>query len=150
MLTPGSANPIPHLWFVVTEPDAVTRECAVVSLTILRQDKDRTVVLAPADHSFINHPSVVHYSGALIVNADRLVALLLAGTIQPSECCSPDVLKLVQQGINASPFTPSKVIRLTPCPVCEFVRRRKPPKEHYPTGFPFLSWQRKLSVHTTL
>jgi hypothetical protein len=110
MKTPGSANPIPHLWFVITEPDPATNLCAVVSLTTLRGDKDQTVVLGPSDHTYISRSSVIHYIGALIVNEARLSALLAAGTIQMHDCCPSETLKLVQQGISGSPHTPRKVI----------------------------------------
>lgn len=110
MLTPGSANPIPHLWFVITDPDPVTYLCAMVSLTTLRGDKDRTVVLQPADHPFITHSSVVHYIGAVIVDARRITTLLKAGSIHQHNSCSAGTLKLIQQGISASPFTPKKIV----------------------------------------
>ena len=84
MNTPGSANPIPHLWFVITDPEPATHLCAVVSLTTLRGDKDQTVVLGPSDHPYISRPSVIHYIGALIVIETRLAALVAVGGAVPS------------------------------------------------------------------
>jgi hypothetical protein len=72
MLTPGSGNRIPHLWFIITDPDPVNHLCATVSLTTLKANKDQSVVLGPLDHSFINRASVVHYIGSLIVASRRL------------------------------------------------------------------------------
>jgi hypothetical protein len=110
MRTPGSSSAIPHLWFVITEPDATTHLCGIVSLTTLRGNKDQTVTLGPSDHPYISHSSVVYYSGALIVDVRRLEALSNAGTLQEHEDCSPSVLKLIQQGVVASPFTPKKFV----------------------------------------
>ena len=110
MNTPGSANPIPHLWFVITDPEPATHLCAVVSLTTLRGDKDQTVVLGPSDHPYISRPSVIHYIGALIVIETRLAALVAARTVQRHVSCSAETLKLIQQGISASPYTPKKVV----------------------------------------
>jgi hypothetical protein len=110
MQTPGSGNPIPHLWFIITEANSETSQCAIVSLTTLRGDKDQTVVLGRSDHSFISHPSVVHYTGARIVDMRLLVSLVAAKTIQQHRSCSPGILKLIQQGVSGSPFTPRKVV----------------------------------------
>lgn len=110
MLTPGSSNPIPHLWFIISEPNPVSHLCAIVSLTTLRGSKDQTVILGSRDHSFISHPSAVHYIGAMLVDMRRLNALVSAGAVQRHDSCSSATLKLVQQGVMASPFTPRKVV----------------------------------------
>jgi len=109
MTTPGSTNPIPHLWFVITEPDPQSDSCVIVSLTTLRNDKDQTVTLSPSDHPFISHPSVVHYHGALIVNVSAIRKLLAGNTIQQHEACTAKTLKLIQEGVSASEFTPKKI-----------------------------------------
>lgn len=111
MLTPGSGNPIPHLWFVITDPDPSSHLCGIVSLTSLKAGKDQTVTLGPSDHSYISHPSVVYYAGSKIVDARKLEALIGAGTIQPHDNCNPGVLKLIQSGVSASPYTARKFIQ---------------------------------------
>jgi hypothetical protein len=115
MRTPGSANPIEHLWFVITEPDVTTHHCAMVNLTTLRGDKDQTVVLGIADHDYISHPSVVHYIGARIVDARQIRQSGSAGVLRMHQPCSIRTLRLIPAGVSASPFTPKKVI--------EFCRR---------------------------
>lgn len=105
---PGSPTP-PHLWIVLTEPDPHTFECVIVSVTTLRYGEDQTVILQRGDNSFIRHQSVVYYADAQIVNARRLEACVVAGAAQRHEECSADILKLVQDGVLASPFTPNKV-----------------------------------------
>jgi len=51
MPAPGG-RATPHLWIVITTPDAVTRQCAIVSVTTLRNSKDQTIILRPGDHPF--------------------------------------------------------------------------------------------------
>jgi hypothetical protein len=114
MQTPGSGNPISHLWFVITEPDE-NGFCVIVSLTTLRYAKDQTVTLVPGDHPYISHASIILYAKPLIVEAQKLKTLIAAGTIQRHDDCTDALLKLIQQGVSASPFTPKKVI--------EFCRR---------------------------
>jgi len=100
-----------HLWIVVTQPDAETHLCAVVSVTTLRYGKDQTVVLRPGDHPFIRHDSAVFYGGAMIVDARRVQAEIAAGLALIREKCPAETLKLVQDGVCASPFTRPKVLR---------------------------------------
>jgi hypothetical protein len=111
MQTPGSGNPIPHLWFVITEPDPTSHLCGIVSLTSLKAGKDQTVTLGPSDHSYISHPSVIHYAGSKIVDVRKLKALIDAGTIQQHDDCDAVVLKLIQSGVSASPYSAKKFIQ---------------------------------------
>ena len=106
----SGGNPIPHLWFIVTEPHATTRLCVMVSLTTLKNDQDQTVVLYPAEHSYLTRTSSVYFSGALIVDVRTIEKRLEEGRIRRHECCSPKLLQLLQQGVTASPFTPKKVV----------------------------------------
>ena len=80
---PGFGNT--HLWVIVTQPDPL---CIIVSLTTLRFSRDQTVVLNAGDHPFIKHA---------------------AGTAQLHKPCPPDTLRLIQDGILASPYTARKV-----------------------------------------
>src|ERR1039457_3145863 len=43
MPAPGGIA-IPHLWIVVTQPNAQTHLCAIVSVTTLRNSKDQTLM----------------------------------------------------------------------------------------------------------
>ena len=60
MPAPGG-RAVPHLWIVVTTRDAATGECAIVSVTTLRNSKDQTIILRPGDHPFIRHDSTIFY-----------------------------------------------------------------------------------------
>ena len=103
-------NPIAHLWFIVTEPDPISKLCAMVSLTTLKADKDQTVVLHPGEHPYIVQTSSVYFSGAIVVDARTIEARIAEGSVHPKTCCSVNVLSLLQQGVVASPFTPKKVV----------------------------------------
>ena len=104
MPAPGGAA-TPHLWIVVTEPDRQTHLCAIVSVTTLRNSKDQTVILRPGDHPFIRHDSTIYYGDAMIVDTRRLASEIAAGLAVVRDKCAQSTLKLVQDGVLASPFT---------------------------------------------
>jgi hypothetical protein len=111
-LMPAPGGPVtPHLWIVVTQPDSQTHLCAIVSVTTLRNSKDQTIILRPGDHPFIRHDSTIFYGDAMIVDARRLDAEIAAGLALSRERCPHPTLKLVQDGVIASPFTRPKVVR---------------------------------------
>jgi len=110
MPAPGGAA-TPHLWIVITQPDRLTHECAIVSLTTLRNSKDQTVILRIGDHPFIRHDSTIFYGDAMIVDARRLEAEIAAGLALVRDKCPAATLKLVQDGLAASPFARPKILR---------------------------------------
>ena len=110
MPAPGGVA-TPHLWIVVTQPDPQTHLCAIVSVTTLRNSKDQTVILRPGDHPFIRHDSTIFYGDAMIVDALRLESEIAAGLALVREACSKAILKLLQDGVVASPFTRPKILR---------------------------------------
>ena len=110
MPAPGGAA-TPHLWIVITEPDPVSNFCAIVSVTTLRNSKDQTVLLRVGDHPFIRHDSTIFYGDGMIVDARRLEHEIAAGLAVRRDKCPAATLKLVQQGVAASPFTRPKFLR---------------------------------------
>src|SRR5947209_16282208 len=92
----------PHLWIVVTAPEAPDFLCVIVSVTTLRNNCDQTVTLRKDDHSALKWDSVVSYMDAQIVHSPLLDQAVRETSVQ-RDACSADVLKLVQQGITASP-----------------------------------------------
>jgi hypothetical protein len=110
MPAPGGVA-TPHLWIVVTQPDPQTHLCAIVSVTTLRNSKDQTVILRPGDHPFIRRDSTIFYGDAMIVDALRLESETAAGLALVREGCSKAILKLLQDGVVASPFTRPKILR---------------------------------------
>lgn len=101
----------PHLWIVVTVPEPETQLCAIVSVTTLRNSKDQTVLLRRGDHPFIRHDSTIFYGDAMIVDVRRLDAECAAGLAVAKDSCTAAILKFVQDGVLASPFTRQKVLR---------------------------------------
>jgi hypothetical protein len=110
MPAPGGTA-TPHLWIVITEPDPASDLCGIVSVTTLRNSKDQTVILSVGDHPFIRHESTIFYGDAMIVDAQRLGNEMAAGLAVRRDPCPAATLKLVQQGVSASPFTRPKFLR---------------------------------------
>src|SRR5271169_3596323 len=96
----------PLLWVILTRPDQL---CIIVCLSTLRYDKEQTVVLRRGDHGFVGHDTAVLYSYAEIVDVNHLLQQVADGLALRHESCRPDILKLIQDGIPASPFTPRKI-----------------------------------------
>ena len=101
----------PHLWIVITEPDPSSNLCAIVSVTTLRNSKDQPVILRVGDHPFIRHESTIFYGDAMIEDVQRLENEIAAGLAVRPEERPAATLKLVQQGVTASPFTRTKFLR---------------------------------------
>lgn len=101
----------PRLWIVVTDPDPVSNLCAIVSVTTLRNRKDQTVIPRVGDHPFIRHESTILYGDAMIVDVRRLENEIAAGLAVRRAKCPAATLKLVQDGVTASPFTRPKFLR---------------------------------------
>jgi len=105
---PGS-GPISHLWIIVTQPCPITHLCVLVNITTLRNAQDQTVTLGPTDHPFVRHQSAIRYSDAQFADVRTLRHDLASGIIVAHQPCSPATLRLVQDGIYASPYTPKKI-----------------------------------------
>jgi len=105
---PGTSDETPHLWIVVTEPDPL---CVIVCLSTLRYNKDQTVLLRRGEHNFIKHDTTVLYEYAMIADANHLRQQVLDHLALPGDPCDPQILRLVQDGVLASPNTPAKVER---------------------------------------
>lgn len=99
-----------HLWIVVTQPDEAGL-CVIVMVTTLRADRDQTLILRSGDHPFIRHDSVVSYGDAQIIDARGVESAIARGEAARKERCSPGTLRLIQDGLLASPFTRPKVLR---------------------------------------
>jgi hypothetical protein len=107
LLMPARGPLKPHLWIVVTEP--VDNQCVIVSVTTLRNDRDETVTLGVGDHPFLTHASSVQFADAQFADDMKLMAQVAARNALPRQPCSQRMLKLIQDGILASPFTPKKI-----------------------------------------
>ena len=105
---PGAGG-TPHLWIIATEPDD-DHLCIIVNFTTLRNSQDQTVSIMPSEHPFVTRPTSIRYSDARIADVRKLRADASTGLALPRERCSATLLKLIQDGLRASPYTPNKVI----------------------------------------
>jgi hypothetical protein len=76
----------------------------------LRFDRDQTVILQPGDHPFITHQTAVLYGDSRIVDGRRIDSMIRDGTALAHQSCPAETLKLIQQGVLSSPYTPRKII----------------------------------------
>lgn len=97
-----------HLWILVTEPDSCG-EVVIISVTTLRNNIDQTVTLQPWDHPYINHLSAVLFGDARIVHRDSLNGDVGRAEVRRHRPCSPELHRLICDGILSSDFTPRKV-----------------------------------------
>lgn len=106
LIPANESGTTPHLWIILTDPNPA---CVLVSVSTLRYGKDQTVVLMPDDHPFVRHQSMIMYSDSMIVELSVLEAHVQTGIAVPRESCPPQILKLIQDGVLASPFTPRTI-----------------------------------------
>src|SRR5258708_10421215 len=109
LITLERTQSIPHLWVVVTNPDE-RGQLLIVSITTLRHNVDQTVVLQRGDHPFVRHQSSVFFGDSMIVSEERLEQWRLAGVASAEEPCRADILRLIQDGVLVSDYTPRKII----------------------------------------
>lgn len=109
ILLPKPGHATLHLWVIVLAPDSVTHETVIVNLTSQKPHSDNTVVLQPGEHPFVQHPTVVFFADARIVDAKHITAAMQADTGQPHQDCSAALLLKIQQGLFVSIMTPQKV-----------------------------------------
>lgn len=102
MPAPGGVT-TPHLWIAITQPDAVSNLCAIVSVTTLRSRRDQTPIPRVGDHPFICHDSTIFYGDGMTVDARRLEHKIAAGLAVRQDKYPAATLKLIQQGVTASP-----------------------------------------------
>lgn len=80
----------------------------MVNITTLRSHSDRTVILRKGDHPYILHDSVVSYQDAQELSVVKIQAQIDRGWPQ-CDSCSDELLKKVQAGLLASPFTKKSI-----------------------------------------
>lgn len=109
ILLPKPGQATLHLWVIVLAPDPASQETVIVNLTSQRTHSDTTVVVQPGEHPFVQHPTVVFFADARIVDANHIAAAMKAGTFHTHQDCSAALLLKIQQGLLASTMTPQKV-----------------------------------------
>lgn len=109
---PDGFKRIRHLWIVITAPLAGTSEAVVVNVSSLRHGADQTVTLAAGEHPFIYKASFINFAAARVVPIDDIVRQVQDGELEANDGpCTVELIKLLQAGIRASPFTPKKILR---------------------------------------
>ena len=118
MLKPGDTFLLPkhesdpkHLWVVLTEPNTETGLAVCVNITTRQSYSENTVVLAPGEHPFIKHESVVYYSDAQELNLKELEAVLNShhAICEQRQSCDPALLEKIQQGLLVSQFVKKRI-----------------------------------------
>ncbi|MFN0104933.1 MAG: hypothetical protein ACKV2U_22970 [Bryobacteraceae bacterium] len=109
MIQFASSGPKSHLWVLLADPteDGIS---VIVSVTTLRHNADKTVILQPGDHPFIRHPSFVLFADSQFVSTVDLGKWIETGFAKPHQPFSSKLLKDVLEGVMASDFTPRKII----------------------------------------
>jgi hypothetical protein len=108
----AASNPVPHLYVVLTEPSGEPPEVAIVNFSSYRDGLDDTVILEPGDHSFIKRTSFVNYAEATKVTVAKLQTIVeMDITVPHRERCSPELLRRIRDGVQASDFTSLKFQR---------------------------------------
>lgn len=98
-----------HLWVVISEPTS-DGSVVMVNLTTMRNGSDLSCVLAPGDHPFVVHATVIAYQFAKLVppDAQRMMALQKQLCI-PREPMPAAVLERIREGALKSDLMPQKL-----------------------------------------
>lgn len=100
-----------HLWVVISDPTPQSR-IAIVNFTTKRPGCDESCIVQPGEHPFFVRESVVFYARSRLQDVDSLERHLSIGNYQPREPVSTSLLRRVQDGALASPFT-SGVVQIS-------------------------------------
>jgi hypothetical protein len=100
----AAAVPSPHLWLILTDPDASGQVLGVMVVS-LKSFSDRTVLLAAGEHPFIRHESSVDFGSARRLKVSRLAAAAGDGRCRLLSDLTPELLRRVRAGLHASPRT---------------------------------------------
>jgi hypothetical protein len=109
LLTRGTGT-TPHLWVVLWGPAGAARALLSVYLTTLRPHSDRTCILVPGDHPFIQHDTAVAYGEVQRWTDERLEQLIADGIAKPRQPVAPALLERLRAGFFASARTPHAMI----------------------------------------
>jgi len=101
----GGPVPTPHLWVILWGPAGPAEAYLAVMLTTLRAHSDRTCVLQPGDHPFIQHDTVVSYRDVLRLTGEKLAERSAEGKAKPRDPVDAGVLERIRAGFFASSRT---------------------------------------------
>jgi hypothetical protein len=109
VLLPKPGQDQSHLWVLVTAMNPQTGEAIIVNFTTERPHSDRTVVIQPGEHRFVDRRTVVFYADARFAKLTLLDAAVNHGIAIQHDPLTPALLKRVQAGLLASTLTPTKI-----------------------------------------
>lgn len=95
----------PHLWFVLTDPDPVTKQVVRVMMVSAQPHTDNTVVIVVGDHPWVEWESNVDYGTARFVPVSKLEAAVAQGRLRLKEDMSAELLGRVRAGLLVSSRT---------------------------------------------
>ncbi|OLE54423.1 MAG: hypothetical protein AUG51_08475 [Acidobacteria bacterium 13_1_20CM_3_53_8] len=100
-----------HLYVILTEPAGDPPTVAIANITSTNI-ADKTVVLEVGDHPFIKKTSYINYSEATVITVEQLRAIMEEDVgVRYKDDASPELLKRIRDGVQASPFTTPKFQR---------------------------------------
>jgi hypothetical protein len=117
-IVPGSALLLlnnqygkPHVWFILTDPDASGQVLAVMLCT-RRRHSDTTTILAPGEYSFGDPvEGAIDYGVAKLCSVSVLEALVRKDRARMCESLSAKLLERVLAGLKASGHVPNWVAK---------------------------------------
>ena len=109
VLIPKPGQDKSHLWVLVTAVNPQSGEVIIVNFTTQRPHSDKTLVIQPGEHRFVDRPTVVFYADARFTQLASLDAAVNQGIANQHDPLAPALLALVQAGLMASPLTPAKI-----------------------------------------
>lgn len=80
--------------------------------TTLRSHSDRTCVITPGEHPFVQHDTCVAYSETRRITAERLRVLVRSRQAIAKEPVSPELLRRIREGLFASQHTPHAIVTM--------------------------------------
>jgi len=109
VLLPKPGQDKAHLWVLVTAVNPQTGDAIIVNFTTERPHSDKTVVIQPGEHPFVDRPTVVFFADTRFASLALLEAAVNQGIASQHDPLDPALLKRVQAGLLASPLTPTKI-----------------------------------------
>ncbi len=101
----GGRVGLPHLWFILTDPDPATHQFVMVMAVTEQAHTDKTVSLSAGEHPFVVHETSVDYGGAQFMTISRLESAVRKGHCQFKADMNAELLEKVQRGLLASART---------------------------------------------
>lgn len=98
-----------HLYILIAAEER-TNKGLIVNITTSKDGCDKSCVVMPGEHSFLNHESVINYADSKIVAISSLEEALSKGAITPHDPVNPKLLKRIRDNGLKSPAIPLKCL----------------------------------------